>query len=245
MKPDRAEHAQLSQQERGESTEHERRAELAESRSVLPGTQSVTVRRASMESVQAAAPAAKRPLRANFPALNEATVNHRFYLGNRAMPVTDLDLLCINTVRTLSMDAVQKADSGHPGTPMALAPLGYVLFTRDHATRSERSALARSRSLRAVVRPCVDAPLLVLCTCRGYDLDARGSEAIPAVGEQDAGPPRAGYTPGVETTTGPLGQGIGNAVGMAVAEAHLAAMFNKPAMRSSITTRTSSAATAT
>ena len=75
------------------------------------------------------------------------------------MPMSDLDLLAINTVRTLSMDAVQKAESGHPGTPMALAPLAYVLFTRHMQARPGRSALAESRPLRALVRPRVDAAL--------------------------------------------------------------------------------------
>jgi len=143
------------------------------------------------------------------------------------MSSTDLDLLCINTVRTLAMDAVQKAESGHPGTPMALAPLGYVLFTRvmkhdpsdPHWPNRDRFVLS-----------CGHASML-LYSClylSGYDLTLEDLTQFRQWESRTPGHPEYGYTPGVETTTGPLGQGIGNAVGMAVAEAHLSATFNKP-----------------
>jgi transketolase len=143
------------------------------------------------------------------------------------MSSTDLDLLCINTVRTLAMDAVQKAESGHPGTPMALAPLGYVLFTRvmrhdpvdPHWPNRDRFVLS-----------CGHASML-LYSClylTGYDLTLEDLTQFRQWESRTPGHPEYGYTPGVETTTGPLGQGIGNAVGMAVAEAHLSATFNKP-----------------
>src|SRR6478672_10420978 len=142
------------------------------------------------------------------------------------MSSTDLDLLCINTVRTLAMDAVQKAESGHPGTPMALAPLGYVLFTR--AMRHDPSDphwLDRDR----FVLSCGHASML-LYSClylSGYDLTLEDLTQFRQWESKTPGHPELGFTPGVETTTGPLGQGIGNSVGMAVGEAHLAATFNR------------------
>src|ERR1700742_3845268 len=142
------------------------------------------------------------------------------------MPTTDLDLLAINTIRTLSMDAVQKADSGHPGTPMALAPIGYVLFTRTmRHDPGDPSWPNRDR----FVLSCGHASML-LYSClylSGYDLGLEDLKQFRQWESRTPGHPEYGYTPGVETTTGPLGQGIGNAVGMAVAEAHLAATFNK------------------
>ena len=124
------------------------------------------------------------------------------------------------------MDAVQKADSGHPGTPMALAPLALRALHAAHAAQSGRSALARSRPLRALGG---HASMLLYSCALPHRLrpHARRPEAVPAVGEPTPGHPEYGYTAGVETTTGPLGQGVGNAVGMAVAEAHLAATFNR------------------
>src|SRR5579862_5798790 len=138
-----------------------------------------------------------------------------------------LDLLCINTIRTLAMDAVQAADSGHPGTPMALAPLGYALYTKHlrhdpadpHWTNRDRFVLS-----------CGHASML-LYSClylSGYDLTLDDIKQFRQWGSRTPGHPELHDTPGVETTTGPLGQGIGNAVGMAVAEAHLSAVFNKP-----------------
>jgi transketolase len=138
-----------------------------------------------------------------------------------------IETLAINTVRTLSMDAVQKAESGHPGTPMALAPLGYALFTKymkhdpadPHWPNRDRFVLS-----------CGHASML-LYSClylSGYDLTLEDLKQFRQWESKTPGHPELHYTPGVETTTGPLGQGIGNAVGMAVAETHLAATFNKP-----------------
>jgi transketolase len=142
------------------------------------------------------------------------------------MSSTDLDLLCINTVRTLAMDAVQKAESGHPGTPMALAPLGYVLFTR--AMRHDPSDPKWPNRDRFVLSCGHASMLLYACLyLSGYDLTLEDLKEFRQWESRTPGHPEYQFTPGVETTTGPLGQGVGNAVGMAVAEAHLAATFNK------------------
>lgn len=143
------------------------------------------------------------------------------------MPTTDIDLLAINTVRTLAMDAVQKAESGHPGTPMALAPLAYVLFTR--AMRHDPSDPTWANRDRFVLSAGHASMLLYACLyLSGYDLTLDDIKQFRQWDSRTPGHPEYGYTPGVETTTGPLGQGLGNAVGMAVAEAHLAAVFDKP-----------------
>src|ERR1043165_5913400 len=143
------------------------------------------------------------------------------------MPTTPLALLCINTVRTLALDAVQQAESGHPGTPMALAPLGYSLF-RTHMRHDPADPSWPNRD--RFVLSCGHASML-LYSClylSGYDLGLEDLTQFRQWESRTPGHPEYGYTPGVETTTGPLGQGIGNAVGMAVAEAHLAATLNKP-----------------
>jgi len=142
--------------------------------------------------------------------------------------MTDLALetLAINTVRTLSMDGVQAAESGHPGTPMALAPLGFALFTK-HMKHDPADPAWPNRD--RFVLSCGHASML-LYSClylSGYDLTLDDLKQFRQWESRTPGHPELGYTPGVETTTGPLGQGIGNAVGMAVAEAHLAAAFNK------------------
>jgi transketolase len=142
------------------------------------------------------------------------------------MPTSPLDALCINTVRTLSMDAVQKANSGHPGTPMALAPLGYSLFTR-HLKHNPADPHWADRD--RFVLSCGHASML-LYSClylSGYELTLEDITQFRQWDSRTPGHPEYGHTPGVETTTGPLGQGIGNAVGFAVAEAHLAATFNR------------------
>ncbi|OYV67885.1 MAG: transketolase, partial [Gemmatimonadetes bacterium 21-71-4] len=142
-------------------------------------------------------------------------------------PAADLDLLCINTIRTLAMDAVQAANSGHPGTPMALAPLGYKLFT-DYLNHDPADPAWPNRD--RFVLSCGHASML-LYSClylSGYDLSLDDLKQFRQWGSKTPGHPEHGHTAGVETTTGPLGQGVANAVGMALAESHLAACFNKP-----------------
>jgi len=140
--------------------------------------------------------------------------------------MSDLDLLSINTVRTLSMDAVQKANSGHPGTPMALAPLAYSLFTK-HMKHDPADPHWPDRD--RFVLSCGHASMLLYSSLylSGYDVTLEDLKQFRQWGSRTPGHPEYGYTDGVETTTGPLGQGVGNAVGMAVAEAHLAAVFNR------------------
>jgi transketolase len=139
----------------------------------------------------------------------------------------DLDLLSINTIRTLAMDAVQKANSGHPGTPMALAPLAYVLYTR-HLRHSPRHPDWPDRD--RFVLSCGHASMLLYASLHlaGYALSLDDLKHFRQWGSRTPGHPEHGLAPGVETTTGPLGQGFANGVGMAIAEAHLAARFNRP-----------------
>ena len=135
---------------------------------------------------------------------------------------SSLDELCINTIRTLAMDAVQKADSGHPGTPMALAPLAYVLFTR-HMRHNPADPTWPNRD--RFVLSCGHASMLLYSSLylSGYDLALEDLKQFRQWQSKTPGHPEYGHTAGVETTTGPLGQGLSNAVGMAMAEAHLAA----------------------
>jgi transketolase len=138
-----------------------------------------------------------------------------------------LDELCVDTIRTLSMDAVQKANSGHPGTPMALAPLAYVLYTRvmEHNPR-DPDWPDRDR----FVLSCGHASMLLYSSLflAGYDVSLDDIKNFRQLGSKAAGHPERGHCPGVEVTTGPLGQGISNAVGMALAERMLATRFNRP-----------------
>lgn len=139
---------------------------------------------------------------------------------------TTLDELCVNTIRTLSMDAVQKANSGHPGTPMALAPLAYVLYTRvmNHAP-SKPDWPDRDR----FVLSAGHASMLLYSTLylTGYGLTLDDLKNFRQLGSPTAGHPEYGHAAGIETTTGPLGQGISTSVGMALAERMLAARFNR------------------
>ena len=134
--------------------------------------------------------------------------------------------LCINAIRVLAMDAVQKADSGHPGTPMALAPLAYVLWTQHlRYNPADPGWLNRDRFVLSAGHASMLLYSVLYLT--GYDLSLDDLKQFRQWESRTPGHPEYGYTPGVETTTGPLGQGVGNAVGMAVAAAHLGAVFNR------------------
>ena len=139
----------------------------------------------------------------------------------------DLDLLCINTIRTLAMDAVQKANAGHPGTPMALAPLAYLLYTR-HLRHNPRHPEWPDRDRFVLSAGHASMLLYAALHLAGYDLSLDDLKQFRQWGSRTPGHPEHGVAPGVETTTGPLGQGFANGVGMAIAEAHLAARFNRP-----------------
>ncbi len=139
---------------------------------------------------------------------------------------TSLDNLCINTIRTLAMDAVQKAESGHPGAPMALAPLAYLLFTR-HLKHNPADPAWPDRDRFVLSNGHASMLLYASLHLSGYALTLDDIRNFRQWGSITPGHPEHGMTPGVETTTGPLGQGFANAVGMAVTEAHLAAHFNR------------------
>ena len=140
----------------------------------------------------------------------------------------DIDQLCINTIRTLAMDAVQKANSGHPGTPMALAPLAYVIWTR-HLRHNPGDPKWIDRDRFVLSAGHASMLLYSLLYLTGYGLELADLENFRQWESKTPGHPEYGLTPGVETTTGPLGQGFANGVGMAMAEAHLAAQFNTDA----------------
>jgi len=143
-----------------------------------------------------------------------------------AAPDATLENLAIDAVRVLSMDAVQQAESGHPGTPMALAPLAYLLYTR-HLKHNPADPSWPDRD--RFVLSCGHASMLLYSALylSGYDLSLQDLREFRQWGSRTPGHPEYGHTPGVETTTGPLGQGMGNAVGMALAESHLAARYNR------------------
>src|SRR5580692_10281964 len=137
-----------------------------------------------------------------------------------------LEEKCINTIRCLAMDAVQKANSGHPGTPMALAPAAYALWMNHlRFNPSDPKWFNRDR----FVLSCGHASMLqyAILHLTGYALSLDDIKNFRQLNSKTPGHPEHGLTPGIETTTGPLGQGIMTAVGMAIAEAHLAALFNK------------------
>jgi transketolase len=137
-----------------------------------------------------------------------------------------LDELCINTIRFLSVDAVQQANSGHPGMPMGAAPMAYVLWTKflRHSPKNpgwpDRDRFVLSAGHGSML-------LYSLLHLNGYDLSLDDLKNFRQWGSKTPGHPEYGDTPGVETTTGPLGQGFATGVGMAIAERHLAAKFNK------------------
>jgi transketolase len=144
-----------------------------------------------------------------------------------AEETTTLDELCVNTIRTLSMDGVQRANSGHPGTPMALAPLAYVLYTRvmkhapTHPDWPDRDRFVLSAG---------HASMLLYSTLflTGYGVSLDDLKNFRQLGSPTAGHPEYGHAPGIEATTGPLGQGISMSVGLALGECMLATRFNRP-----------------
>jgi len=142
-------------------------------------------------------------------------------------PDPDLERLMIDTIRVLSMDAVQAARSGHPGTPMALAPLGYLVWTRHlRHNPAHPGWIDRDR----FVLSAGHASMLIysLLHLTGYDVSLEDIRNFRQLGSPTPGHPEFHDTPGVETTTGPLGQGVANSVGMALAERWLANRFNRP-----------------
>ena len=144
-----------------------------------------------------------------------------------ALSPAELDNLCINTIRFLSVDAVEKADSGHPGLPMGAAPIAYVLWTRflkydpTNPGWMDRDRFVLSAGHGSML-------LYSLLHLTGYDLPLEQIQLFRQWGSKTPGHPERGLTPGVETTTGPLGQGFANSVGMAIAEDYLAARYNRP-----------------
>ncbi|HEX5012662.1 MAG TPA: transketolase [Candidatus Limnocylindrales bacterium] len=140
---------------------------------------------------------------------------------------TTLDRLAIDTIRTLSIDAVQKANSGHPGAPMGAAPMAFTLWTRflrhapTHPDWPNRDRFVLSAGHASML-------LYSLLYLTGYEVTLDDLKSFRQYGSKTPGHPEYGLTPGVEATTGPLGQGFANAVGMAIAERRLAAEFNRP-----------------
>jgi transketolase len=137
-----------------------------------------------------------------------------------------LDELCINTLRTLSIDAVQKANSGHPGLPLGAAPMAYVLW-QNHLRHSPKNPRWPDRDRFVLSAGHGSMLLYSLLHLTGYDLPIEELKAFRQWGSRTPGHPEYGLTPGVEATTGPLGQGAANAVGMAIAERALAHRFNQ------------------
>ena len=141
--------------------------------------------------------------------------------------MNDRQRLAIDAIRVLSMDAVQKANSGHPGTPMALAPVGYEIF-RNHLRHNPADPqwLDRDRFVLSVGHASM--LLYSLLHLSGYEVSEEDIRNFRQWGSPTAGHPEYGHIPGAETTTGPLGQGVANSVGFALAERWLAARFNRP-----------------
>ena len=139
----------------------------------------------------------------------------------------DLQTLAINTIRTLSIDAVQKANSGHPGLPMGAAPIAYALWMR-HLRFNPRNPDWANRDRFILSAGHGSMLLYALLHLTGYDLSLDEIKNFRQYESKTPGHPEYGHTPGVETTTGPLGQGASNAVGFALAEAYLASYFNRP-----------------
>ena len=137
------------------------------------------------------------------------------------MPTDNVDELCINTIRMLSIDAVQRAQSGHPGMPMGAATMAYILWTR-HLRHNPRNPSWPDRDRFVLSAGHASMLLYSLLFLTGYDLTLEDIERFRQWNSRTPGHPERGRTPGVEVTTGPLGQGVGNGVGLAIAERWLA-----------------------
>ena len=144
-----------------------------------------------------------------------------------SLPSSELDQVCINTIRFLAVDAVEKANSGHPGLPMGAAAMAYVLWTKfmKYHPRDPRWP-NRDRFILSAGHGCMLLYSLLFLT--GYDLSLDDIKQFRQWGSKTPGHPERLLDAGIETTTGPLGQGFGNGVGMAIAGKHLAARFNQP-----------------
>jgi transketolase len=140
---------------------------------------------------------------------------------------TSLETRSINAIRTLSIDAVQAANSGHPGLPLGAAPMAYVIW-QEFLKHSPSNPAWANRDRFVLSAGHGSALIYSLLHLTGYDLSLEDLQNFRQLGSKTPGHPERGHTPGVEVTTGPLGQGMGNGVGFAIAEAFLAATFNKP-----------------
>src|SRR5262247_74009 len=139
----------------------------------------------------------------------------------------ELDQLCINTIRTLAIDAVQQANSGHPGLPLGAAPMAYVLWTR-FLKHNPKNPKWENRDRFLLSAGHASMLLYSLLYLTGYDLSLDEIKNFRQFDSRTPGHPEFGETPGVEVTTGPLGQGFAMGVGMAIAECFLAARYNRP-----------------
>jgi transketolase len=144
-------------------------------------------------------------------------------------PASEITRLSIDTIRALAMDAVQKANAGHPGTAMALAPLAHTLFTRFlRANPLDPTWPGRDRFVLSAGHACILQYALLHLS--GYELSLQDLQQFRQWDSRTPGHPERGHTPGIEVTTGPLGQGFANAVGFAMAERFLAERFNRPGL---------------
>jgi transketolase len=141
--------------------------------------------------------------------------------------INNIDNLCVNTIRFLAVDMVEQAKSGHPGLPLGAAPMAYTLYDKFiHYNPQDPLWFNRDRFILSAGHGC--AMLYSILHLTGYDLPLDELKRFRQWGSKTPGHPEYGMTPGVEVTTGPLGQGFGNGIGMAIAERYLAAKFNKP-----------------
>jgi transketolase len=156
-----------------------------------------------------------------------AGISHHRVIATTIKTMEKLAELAINSIRLLSVDAVQKANSGHPGLPMGAAPMAYVLWQR-HMKHNPKNPKWPDRDRFVLSGGHGSMLLYSMLHVTGYDLSLDDLKNFRQMGSRAAGHPESFLTPGVEATTGPLGQGASNAVGMAIAERFLAGRYNKP-----------------